>query len=60
MKNIICLLKGAIFLATTNVSELGMWWETDNRLYGRTNNPYDSRRTPGGSSGGEVRKIEIR
>ncbi|XP_071540461.1 fatty-acid amide hydrolase 2-B-like isoform X2 [Panulirus ornatus] len=44
---------GAIFLANTNVSELGMWWESDNRVYGRTNNPYDTRRTSGGSSGGE-------
>src|SRR5262245_48401367 len=26
--------------------------ETDNLIYGRTNNPYDLRRTPGGSSGG--------
>lgn len=45
---------GAILLCTTNVSELGMWWESDNPVYGRTNNPYDTRRTPGGSSGGEV------
>ncbi|XP_069181502.1 fatty-acid amide hydrolase 2-B [Procambarus clarkii] len=44
---------GAILLANTNISELGMWWECDNRVYGRTNNPYDTRRTPGGSSGGE-------
>ncbi|XP_066943997.1 fatty-acid amide hydrolase 2-B-like [Macrobrachium rosenbergii] len=45
---------GAILLGTTNVSELGMWWESDNKVYGRTNNPYDTRRTPGGSSGGEA------
>ncbi|KAK3884588.1 hypothetical protein Pcinc_011144 [Petrolisthes cinctipes] len=45
---------GAILLCTTNVSELGMWWESDNPVYGRTNNPYDTRRTPGGSSGGEA------
>ncbi|XP_065286035.1 fatty-acid amide hydrolase 2-A-like isoform X2 [Dermacentor albipictus] len=44
---------GAIPLAVTNVSELAMWWESNNRLYGRTRNPYDLRRTPGGSSGGE-------
>jgi len=44
---------GAIPLGVTNVSELCMWMETDNRLYGRTNNPYDLGRTPGGSSGGE-------
>ena len=28
--------------------------ETDNLVYGRTNNPYDLTRTPGGSSGGEA------
>ncbi len=44
---------GAIPLGVTNTSELTMWIESDNRLYGRTNNPYDPRRTAGGSSGGE-------
>uniref|UniRef100_A0A2P2I5R6 Fatty-acid amide hydrolase 2-B-like n=1 Tax=Hirondellea gigas TaxID=1518452 RepID=A0A2P2I5R6_9CRUS len=44
---------GGILLATTNVSELGLWWESENRLYGKTNNPYDLNRTAGGSSGGE-------
>ncbi len=45
---------GAILLGTTNVPELGFWFETDNSVYGRTNNPYDLSRTPGGSSGGEA------
>jgi len=44
---------GAIPLGVTNVSELCMWMETDNRVYGRTNNPYDPARIVGGSSGGE-------
>ncbi len=44
---------GAIVLGTTNVSELCMWMESENRLYGRTNNPYDVTRGVGGSSGGE-------
>jgi fatty acid amide hydrolase 2 len=44
---------GAILLGVTNVPEWGMWPESYNSLYGRTNNPYDLRRTPGGSSGGE-------
>jgi fatty acid amide hydrolase 2 len=44
---------GAIPLGVTNVSELCMWMESDNRVYGRSNNPYDPRRTVGGSSGGE-------
>lgn len=45
---------GAILLGSTNISELGMWWDSDNPVYGRTNNPYDTRRTSGGSSGGEA------
>ena len=44
---------GAIPLGVTNVSELCMWMESDNRVYGRTSNPYDPTRTVGGSSGGE-------
>lgn len=44
---------GAIPLGVTNVSELCMWMETVNKVYGRTRNPYDSMRTVGGSSGGE-------
>ncbi|MFA1542601.1 amidase [Actinomadura monticuli] len=44
---------GAIPLGVTNTAELCMWIETDNRLYGRTGNAYDPRRTAGGSSGGE-------
>jgi amidase len=45
---------GAIFLGKTNVPELAGAVETDNLVYGRTNNPYDLTRTPGGSSGGEA------
>ncbi|MBO9665865.1 MAG: amidase [Bdellovibrio sp.] len=45
---------GAIPLGTTNVPELGFWFETFNPVYGRTNNPYDLDRTCGGSSGGEA------
>ncbi len=44
---------GAIPLGVTNTSELCMWMESTNRVYGRTNNPYDLARTVGGSSGGE-------
>ncbi|XP_068753197.1 fatty-acid amide hydrolase 2-like [Montipora capricornis] len=44
---------GAIPIAVTNCSELCMWFETDNILYGRTNNPYDTSKMVGGSSGGE-------
>ncbi len=48
---------GAVILGTTNTPELLMAWETDNLLYGRTNNPWDLARTPGGSSGGEAAAI---
>jgi Asp-tRNA(Asn)/Glu-tRNA(Gln) amidotransferase A subunit family amidase len=48
---------GAIILGMTNTPELLMAWETDNLLYGRTNNPWDLSRTPGGSSGGEAAAI---
>ncbi len=48
---------GAIILGVTNTPELLMAWETDNLLYGRTNNPWDISRTAGGSSGGEAAAI---
>ena len=48
---------GAIILGVTNATELLMAWETDNLLYGRTNSPWDLKRTPGGSSGGEAAAI---
>ncbi|XP_050525931.1 fatty-acid amide hydrolase 2-A [Daktulosphaira vitifoliae] len=45
---------GAILIAITNVPELNLWCETRNKVYGQTNNPYDTTRTVGGSSGGET------
>lgn len=48
---------GAIVLGATNVPEMLMAYETDNLLYGRSNNPWDLERTPGGSSGGESAAI---
>ena len=44
---------GAIPMGVSNVSELCMWMETSNKIYGRTSNPYDPSRIVGGSSGGE-------
>ncbi|NXI49647.1 FAAH2 hydrolase, partial [Chloroceryle aenea] len=41
---------GAIPLGVTNCSELCMWYESSNKVYGRTNNPYDLQRIVGGSS----------
>jgi fatty acid amide hydrolase len=44
---------GAIVLGKTNAAQLLMSYETDNPIYGRTNNPWNLERTAGGSSGGE-------
>ncbi|MGV0851985.1 amidase [Mycolicibacterium phlei] len=46
--------EGAIVLGLTNVPEMGRGGESNNSLYGRTNNPFDVSRTPGGSSGGSA------
>ncbi|KAI1730423.1 amidase domain-containing protein [Ditylenchus destructor] len=43
---------GAILLAITNLPKNSQLWETYNSLFGKTSNPYDLRRTSGGSSGG--------
>jgi amidase len=48
---------GAILLGKTNLPPWGGGTETDNEVYGRTDNPYDRARTPGGSSGGEAAAI---
>lgn len=48
---------GAIPLGVSNTPELCLWLETFNNLYGRTNNPYNLRRSAGGSSGGEAALI---
>jgi amidase len=44
---------GGIPIAKTNLPDLLFAYESDNLIFGRTNNPYDLSRTPGGSSGGE-------
>lgn len=44
---------GLIPVGVTNTSELCMWFESDNRVYGRTSCAYDPDRIAGGSSGGE-------
>lgn len=49
--------EGAIPLGRTNTPEMLANYETDNFITGRTNNPWDLARTPGGSSGGEASAI---
>jgi aspartyl-tRNA(Asn)/glutamyl-tRNA(Gln) amidotransferase subunit A len=44
---------GGIPLMKSNLPEFSAWTESDNSLTGRTNNPWNLERTPGGSSGGE-------
>ena len=48
---------GAIILGKTNTPEFLSTYETDNFITGRTNNPWNLERTPGGSSGGEAAAI---
>jgi fatty acid amide hydrolase len=51
---------GAVVLGKTNVPQAGMLYETDNPIYGRTDNPWRPDRSPGGSSGGEAALIAAR
>jgi fatty acid amide hydrolase 2 len=48
---------GAILTCVTITSELGLWLESSNYVYGKSKNPYDTRRMTGGSSGGEAALI---
>jgi amidase len=43
---------GAIIYGKTNTSELALDYTAENPVFGRTVNPHDEARTPGGSSGG--------
>jgi amidase len=43
---------GAIVMGKTNVPQMLADWQSANPVYGRTNNPWDVTRTPGGSTGG--------
>jgi amidase len=43
---------GAIIIGKTNLPPLGMDYQTISPIFGVTNNPWDQRRTPGGSTGG--------
>ncbi len=45
---------GAVILGKTNVPPFLSDWQSINPIYGRTSNPHDLSRTPGGSSGGSA------
>jgi amidase len=48
---------GAIILGKTNLPSMAMDIQTNSPVFGITNNPWDIRRTPGGSSGGEAAAV---
>jgi len=48
---------GAILLGKTNVPPLSANYRADNEIFGRTNNPWNLERTPGGSSGGAAAAV---
>ncbi|MBZ9798908.1 amidase [Mesorhizobium sp. ES1-4] len=48
---------GGVLMAKTNVAAMLSDWQSDNSLFGRTNNPWDLQRTPGGSSGGAAAAV---
>ena len=48
---------GAVLLGKTNVPPMLADWQSANPIFGRTNNPWDRGRTPGGSSGGSAAAI---
>lgn len=48
---------GAIFFGKTNVPAGAADWQSYNDIYGRSNNPWDVTRTPGGSSGGAAGSV---
>jgi amidase len=50
---------GAIILGKTNVPERLDDWQSYNKVYGTTNNPWDLARTPGGSSGGAAAALAV-
>ncbi|NOK58629.1 MAG: hypothetical protein GFH27_549279n435 [Chloroflexi bacterium AL-W] len=43
---------GSVILGKTNVPPYAADWQSDNPLFGRTNNPWNLAHTPGGSTGG--------
>jgi amidase len=48
---------GVVVLGKTNIPEASFDWQCTSPVYGRTNNPWDRNRTPGGSSGGAASAV---
>jgi amidase len=57
----VALLKraGAVVIGKTNTPEFGAGSQTFNPVFGPTRNPYDTRLTPGGSSGGAAAAVQL-
>ncbi|HEY0436890.1 MAG TPA: amidase family protein, partial [Phenylobacterium sp.] len=51
---------GAVILGKTNIPVSLADWQSVNPIYGRTQNPYDTGRSPGGSSGGGAAALAAR
>lgn len=48
---------GAVIMGKTNMPRMGADVQTYNSIFGTTNNPWDLKRTPGGSSGGSAAAV---